>query len=768
MTPRRPPFATAERWRCTSACCGPIPPTPWSARRARHGRWAFAIGARAGERTGVTVIPTVVHVVWNTTPQNITDAQIHSQIDVLNRDFRKTNATWSTCRRVFRPLSADARIEFVLATTDPAGNPTNGIIRTQTTTDVLQPTTTTSRRAASAAPTPGLPTRTSTSGCARSRGGLLGYAQFPGGPAATDGVVIRTPPSATTGTAAAPFDLGRTATHEIGHWLNLRHIWGDDGNGCNGDDFVADTPNAPGPNIGHADVPARHVQQRPERRHVHELHGLHRRRRRCSCSPTARSTGCRPASMATGRASVTPSPARPWPSSTSSRRSRGWTSSRRSRRSTSSDRTIATFDVKPTLAVLDLEPTLARFDVKPTVAHIDVGPTIAQIDVGPTVAQIDVGPTIAWVDMGGGTLATADLGGPTLGAGDLGPNDPGPMPFLLATPHHTNAWIASHAAMRDQQVESLAAEAQQLEEALERVAQADAEGRLSSTEAASADQLYAEYQRIMAELDDLGCLRHMTVLVLAAGRRRARRRGQRPDRPARGRLRGRRPRPVPGAGVADDAIRLLPRVQLVIDHHRRSNDRPGRGRGGVVAPAAPPGGRRRDGAAQSPGVRRQRDPRGPRWTVALLAADWVNEPAADDRAHRKGLQLQVAQQLGLDIPRTVMTNDPAAALRFIDAHGYRDVVYKSFSSTPDAWRETRVLRSDELGLLHLVRHAPVIFQEYVPAVYDLRVTVVDAELFPAAIYSQETEYPVDCRIDVANTRIEPTSLPDDLGRRCSR
>ena len=81
-------------------------------------------------------------------------------------------------------------------------------------------------------------------------GGLLGYAQFPGGPAATDGVVILHTAFGTTGTAAAPFNLGRTATHEIGHWLNLRHIWGDDGNGCTGDDFVADTPNAAGPNTG--------------------------------------------------------------------------------------------------------------------------------------------------------------------------------------------------------------------------------------------------------------------------------------------------------------------------------------------------------------------------------------------------------------------------------------------------------------------------------------------------------------------------------------
>ena len=79
---------------------------------------------------------------------------------------------------------------------------------------------------------------------------MLGYAQFPGGPAETDGVVILHSAFGTTGTAAAPFDKGRSATHEIGHWLNLFHIWGDDGTGCGGSDEVADTPNAAGPNFG--------------------------------------------------------------------------------------------------------------------------------------------------------------------------------------------------------------------------------------------------------------------------------------------------------------------------------------------------------------------------------------------------------------------------------------------------------------------------------------------------------------------------------------
>ena len=79
-------------------------------------------------------------------------------------------------------------------------------------------------------------------------GGILGYAQFPGGSLATDGVVNGYQYTGTIGTATAPFDLGRTATHEVGHWLNLRHIWGD--GGCGIDDFVADTPESDAPNYG--------------------------------------------------------------------------------------------------------------------------------------------------------------------------------------------------------------------------------------------------------------------------------------------------------------------------------------------------------------------------------------------------------------------------------------------------------------------------------------------------------------------------------------
>jgi hypothetical protein len=212
---------------------------------------AFAQSAVA--RTGVTRIPVVVHVVWNTAAQNISDAQINSQIAVLNRDFRRTNPDVSSTPAVFLPLASDARIEFFLATVDPGGAATTGIERRNTTSasfsdnDAIKSTATGGMNAWPAANYLNIwtaPRLTS------SIGDLLGYAQFPGGPAATDGVVILHSAFGNTGTAAAPFNLGRTATHEIGHWLNLNHIWGDDGTGCSGTDNVADTPNQAGPNFG--------------------------------------------------------------------------------------------------------------------------------------------------------------------------------------------------------------------------------------------------------------------------------------------------------------------------------------------------------------------------------------------------------------------------------------------------------------------------------------------------------------------------------------
>jgi hypothetical protein len=198
---------------------------------------------------GVARIPVVVHVVWNTAAQNISAAQITSQIDVLNHDFRATNADVANVPSVFAGLVADARIEFFLATTDPSGNPTNGITRTSTNQASFSDDDAVKSSATGGAD-PWPADRYLNMWVCLLGGGLLGYAQFPGGPAQTDGVVITHTAFGTTGTAAAPFHLGRTATHEIGHYLNLFHIWGDDGSGCTGSDQVADTPNQGGPNFG--------------------------------------------------------------------------------------------------------------------------------------------------------------------------------------------------------------------------------------------------------------------------------------------------------------------------------------------------------------------------------------------------------------------------------------------------------------------------------------------------------------------------------------
>ncbi len=142
-----------------------------------------------------------------------------------------------------------------------------------------------------------------------------------------------------------------------------------------------------------------------------------------------------------------------------------------------------------------------------------------------------------------------------------------------------------------------------------------------------------------------------------------------------------------------------------------------------------------------------------------LDAFWVNDPARDVLAHRKVYQLRVAQDVGLTIPETLITSDPDAGKAFVAARSGRPTVYKAFSALEEEWRETRLLGEQELSLLDNVAYAPVIFQEYIEATYDLRVTVVGGEVFAAAIHSQQTSYKVDFRMDIANARIAPVDLP---------
>ena len=83
-------------------------------------------------KKSIITIPVVVHVVWNTNQQNISDAQINSQIDVLNEDYRRTNIDAINTPQVWSSISADTEIEFCLASVDPNGAFTTGITRTQT------------------------------------------------------------------------------------------------------------------------------------------------------------------------------------------------------------------------------------------------------------------------------------------------------------------------------------------------------------------------------------------------------------------------------------------------------------------------------------------------------------------------------------------------------------------------------------------------------------------------------------------------------------
>ena len=208
---------------------------------------------RAGDlafRAGVISIPVVVHVVYRTASENISDAQVKSQIKVLNRDFRAKNSDISKVPAPFKNLVGDGRVQFKLATKAPDGKRARGITRTKTN----QPAFTIDdgvKSSRTGGHDPWDTKRYLNIWVCTLSGGLLGYAQFPGGPPETDGVVILNTAFGTIGTATAPFNKGRTATHEIGHYLNLSHIWGEARiPTCIDSDYVGDTPNQFGPNYG--------------------------------------------------------------------------------------------------------------------------------------------------------------------------------------------------------------------------------------------------------------------------------------------------------------------------------------------------------------------------------------------------------------------------------------------------------------------------------------------------------------------------------------
>ncbi len=239
---------------------------PGSQKEAQFEQWLknkklqrqAATNMRMFQEAPVYRIPVVVHVVHNGEPvgegSNIPDAQIISQIEVLNEDFRRRNSDTVNTPGIFLPVAADPQIEFVLAKTDPEGLSTNGIVRTQGSQrqwSIFDEQELTAQSYWPAEEYLNIWVTTLA-------GGLLGYAQYPvtdllegleGVPDSrlTDGVTVGYQffGSAEKGdfeALEAPFNRGRTTTHEVGHFLGLRHIWGD--GGCDVDDFCDDTPQA--------------------------------------------------------------------------------------------------------------------------------------------------------------------------------------------------------------------------------------------------------------------------------------------------------------------------------------------------------------------------------------------------------------------------------------------------------------------------------------------------------------------------------------------
>jgi glutathione synthase/RimK-type ligase-like ATP-grasp enzyme len=149
----------------------------------------------------------------------------------------------------------------------------------------------------------------------------------------------------------------------------------------------------------------------------------------------------------------------------------------------------------------------------------------------------------------------------------------------------------------------------------------------------------------------------------------------------------------------------------------------------------------------------------------LIPGRWMNDPVRDDAASRKARQLSIAAEVGLNIPRTLITSDPDRARAFIAEAKGSGTIYKTFSCTHAIWRETRLLRSADMEHMEAVRVAPVIFQEFIAAESDLRITAVGDRLFAAAIRTVAGNELVDFRMSVANAEMSPEELPREIAER---
>jgi len=212
-------------------------------------------GGRDTLKDEVIIIPVVVHVLYNTQQQNISDAQILSQINSLNQDYRRQNADTANTPQAFKKVAADVRIQFCLAKVDPQGYYTTGIVRKYTKSEFFQ-NDDKMKFSSQGGDDAWDATKYLNLWVCNLFNLTLGYGVLPGSPLEKDGVVIKYNVFGTVGTLLAPYNKGRTATHEIGHWLGLKHLWGD--SSC-GDDGIADTPPQQAANYGCSSFP--HLSQ---------------------------------------------------------------------------------------------------------------------------------------------------------------------------------------------------------------------------------------------------------------------------------------------------------------------------------------------------------------------------------------------------------------------------------------------------------------------------------------------------------------------------
>ena len=195
----------------------------------------------------IVTIPVVVHIVLPD-PSIVTDAQVQSQIDVLNADYAGLNADSVKIPPAFKSVFGKSQLRFCLAQRTPQNGPTNGITRlASSTTSIAEEGDPVKYASQGGADAWDVKKYLNIWVCQMSNATDLGYTFMPGlGIASADiGFVNAYHAFGTTGTATAPFNKGRTATHEIGHYFNLQHIWGanDCNSSCTDPDNVDDTPN---------------------------------------------------------------------------------------------------------------------------------------------------------------------------------------------------------------------------------------------------------------------------------------------------------------------------------------------------------------------------------------------------------------------------------------------------------------------------------------------------------------------------------------------